>query len=362
MFVSTITYIALAFGINLMLTPIIIRISHKYNWYDTPDNRKIHTEKTPRIGGIGLFLSFSLSVLVLALFRRFTDQFIPMQFFTSRNLLLFLGFILVHVIGLVDDFHNIPALYKLGGQILAGAFVALGGALIDGIYLPIAGITIPLGPMSGVVTIFWLISISNAVNLIDGMDGLAGSTVLIASGAIGLVHLLAGNNAGALYSFILCGSVLAFLFFNKPRAHIFMGDSGSLFLGFVLGSLAFIGPGDSSVPLRHFEEGFIITSTVLIIPIADMFASILRRIRMKKPIYAPDKAHIHHKLLSLGMSPKAILAVVTVVNLLMAGAVIAREFYILRNETVAGDILLLAAWLAVIILFLILHYVHQRRG
>ena len=286
---------------------------------------KIHTRQTPRLGGLGIFLSFTLSTLILfLLLPRITNDIVLAQFFTNRNILLFVGFLLVHVIGLVDDFHNIRAIYKFAGQILAGSLVVLGGALIDGIYLPIVHVLIPLGNLSGAITIFWLISISNAMNFIDGMDGLAGSTALIASLCLGIVHIIMGNITGASYSFVLVGSILAFLLFNRPTAKIFMGDSGSLFLGFALGSLAFIGARDSSVISEHFQAGFILTVTVLIIPIVDMIASILRRIRKRMPIYKADKEHVHHKLLAFGMPIWAILAIVLTVNLVMAGAVIFR--------------------------------------
>ena len=209
--------VMLAFIINLTLTVIIIHISHRNKWYDHHDDRKIHTSLTPRLGGIGIFLSFILSSLIITFFLPQTTNFVPARFLANRDIPLFAGFMLVHIIGIVDDLHNIRAIYKLCGQILAGALVILGGALIDGIYIPIARVTIPLGPLSGAITIFWLISISNAVNFIDGMDGLAGSTVLIASGGIGLVHTLIGNITGAMYSFVLFGCSLGLFWYLTNR-------------------------------------------------------------------------------------------------------------------------------------------------
>lgn len=353
----------IAFLLNLILTPVIIRISHRNNWYDQLDHRKIHTEDTPRLGGVGFFLSFLLTALVLTFLLPIIDNsFITMRFFSNRNILLFLGFFIVHGLGLVDDFVNIRAIYKLIGQIVAGALVAVGGALIDGIYLPGVQWVLPLGPMSGAITIFWLISISNALNLIDGLDGLAGGTGVIAASGIGMVHVINGNLSGALFSFMLVGALLAFLVFNKPKAKVFMGDSGSLFLGFALGALAFIGAGDGGTDPSHFQAGFIITITVLIVPIIDMVAAIMRRIRERKPIHHPDKEHLHHKLLAFGFSTGQILAMVHGVNLLMTLSVIGRSLAIHNgNSLLAADLFILGAWLVTAGLFTWLHFANKAR-
>jgi UDP-GlcNAc:undecaprenyl-phosphate GlcNAc-1-phosphate transferase len=272
---------------------------------------------------------------------------------------------MVHGLGLVDDFRNIRAIYKLIGLIIAGALVAIGGALMDGIYLPLIGFVIPLGPLSGAITIFWLISISNAVNLIDGLDGLAGGTGLIAAFAIGVVHIILGNFPGALYSIILAGALLAFLVFNRPKAKIFMGDSGSLFLGFLLGALVFIGGSDTSSmqqELNQFVAGFVLTITVLIVPIVDMISAILRRLRERKPIHHPDKEHLHHKLLGMGFSTVNILFLVHGVNLLMGLAVVSwainKRF---GGSDLAGDAILVLAWILGASLFTWLHYAYRSK-
>jgi UDP-GlcNAc:undecaprenyl-phosphate GlcNAc-1-phosphate transferase len=283
----------------------------------------------------------------------------------NQNILLYFGLSLVHVIGLYDDFRDIRALYKLIGQIIAGSMIALGGALMDGIYIPILQVVIPLGPMSGAITIFWLISISNAMNFIDGLDGLAGGTGLIASLGIGFVHIISGNFIGSMYSFILAGALLAFLVYNKPKAKIFMGDSGSLFLGFILGALVFVGGGTgngySPAELNQFLAGFVLTMTVLIVPIVDMISAILRRIRKRKPIYRPDKEHLHHKLLGLGLSVTGILAIIHGLNVLMAVAVIGWAMIIrAQGNVIAADMVLVGSWILTAGLFTWLHYAYQR--
>jgi UDP-GlcNAc:undecaprenyl-phosphate GlcNAc-1-phosphate transferase len=361
---------ALAFLLNLGITPFILYLSHRFGWYDQLDSRKIHTEDTPRLGGVGFFASFILSAALLSIvLPRFFPEFRTSQLWSNRNILMFAGFMLVHLIGIYDDFRNIRAIYKLTGQIIAGAMVAIGGALMDGIYIPFLEVVIPLGPMSGAVTIFWLISISNAVNFIDGLDGLAGGTSLIAAIALGTVHVIMGNIVGALMSYILAGALLAFLIFNKPVAKIFMGDSGSLFLGFILGALAFVGVdgGESAAPetlsgMNQFSAGFVLTVTVLFVPIVDMISAILRRIREGRPIHHPDKKHLHHKLLSLGFSNWQILGMVHGLNLLYAVAVIFWAIIIAGGSSpFPANFILLLSWALGAGLFTGLHYYHKSR-
>jgi UDP-GlcNAc:undecaprenyl-phosphate GlcNAc-1-phosphate transferase len=356
----------LAFVLNMIFTPTILRLSHRFRWYDQIDHRKIHTEDTPRLGGVGFFLSFIFASIILAVFiPTLNGSVAEIRMLSNQNILLFVGLFMVHGLGLVDDFRNIRAIYKLIGLIIAGALVAIGGALMDGIYLPLIGFVIPLGPLSGAITIFWLISISNAVNLIDGLDGLAGGTGLIAAFAIGVVHIILGNFPGALYSIILAGALLAFLVFNRPKAKIFMGDSGSLFLGFLLGALVFIGGSDTSSmqqELNQFVAGFVLTITVLIVPIVDMISAILRRLRERKPIHHPDKEHLHHKLLGMGFSTVNILFLVHGVNLLMGLAVVSwainKRF---GGSDLAGDAILVLAWILGASLFTWLHYAYRSK-
>jgi UDP-GlcNAc:undecaprenyl-phosphate GlcNAc-1-phosphate transferase len=358
------TAAGLSFLVNLILTPLILFVSHRNNWYDELDDRKIHTDQTPRLGGVGFFWAFLFSVFLFALFLpRAFPELSDFKFLSNKYLLMLAGFLVVHLLGLIDDFKNIRAVYKLIGQIIAGSMIAIGGALIDGIYIPLTGWIIPLGPLSGAVTIFWLISISNALNFIDGLDGLAGGIAAIASAAIGTVHLMLGNYVGAVFSFLFFGAMVAFFLFNKPKAKLFMGDGGSLFIGFALGALAFIGAGENpGGDGPQFLAGFILTITVLAVPIIDMVAAILRRIRKRKPVHHADQEHLHHKLLKFGFSAWQILGIIHGGNLVLAGAVIAWG-YTRRtgNNLIAGDLLIIASWIFAAVLFTWLHYANRRR-
>lgn len=358
MFYVILLAILIPLVLNSILTPLIIRLSWKRGWFDRVDQRKIHTEETPRLGGVGIFLSFMLSAFFLAIVSRFYGPFQSTPVFTSSIVFIFLGFASMHLIGLVDDFKNIPAWLKLVGQIASAALIALGGVSIPGFELPFIHSLVPFGFLGSLLTVFWLISISNAVNLIDGLDGLAGGTSAISAFFLGLIHVIFNNPTGAVISFLLVGSLLGFLLFNRPKAAIFMGDSGSLLLGFILGSLAFIQPPRAMIP-----GSLIISITLLFVPITDMVSAILRRIRKRVPIHSPDREHLHHKLLDFGLSAKQILSIIYPLTAFAGlGGIL---WAVSRTSTTfpawAGDISLLFVWLVIACLFLVLHYKNKRR-
>jgi UDP-GlcNAc:undecaprenyl-phosphate GlcNAc-1-phosphate transferase len=351
--------------INLIYTRIIITISHKRGWFDQKESRKLHTEDTPRLGGIGLFTSLVIVSVVAYIILPSLEYFAKVQLDTIfvQLLLLFLGFGLVHYIGLIDDFKDIRAIYKLFGQILSGILVVLGGGLISTINIPFINSEIDLGALSGAITIIWLISISNAINLIDGMDGLAGGTSTVAALSIGIIHLITGNTVGAILSFTLFGALIGFLFFNLPKAKIFMGDSGSLFLGFVLASLIFIHDGTPNEMWQLVSRnGFYLTIIILLVPIIDTLGAIIRRIREKKPVHHPDKEHIHHKLLNLGFSVKKTLVIIMIQNILLSAAVILWIFEESQHGgSTVGTIMMIVSVLVVLGFFYWLHYAHRAR-
>ncbi|MEW5816473.1 MAG: MraY family glycosyltransferase [Spirochaetota bacterium] len=293
-----------ALCLNLILIPLLLSLSHRFRWYDDIDHRKIHKGDIPRIGGIGLFLSFiivSLAVFALSLIIPLNHTILPVV-----NLIPFLiGIFLIHLLGLLDDFSNLRARFKLVVQITAAALTAIGGFRLKDVLLPFSSITISLGPFSYIVTIFWIIGMCNAVNLIDGLDGLAGGISAIAAFFFGAVSLIQGDITAAIFSFALFGSLAGFLAYNFPPAKLFMGDSGSLFLGFVIASLPLMKTNGESK-----SNSLIFIITLMMIPVLDTLAAIVRRIKRKIPIHNPDREHIHHKLLHIGFSNRKILAVI----------------------------------------------------
>jgi UDP-GlcNAc:undecaprenyl-phosphate GlcNAc-1-phosphate transferase len=206
--------------------------------------------------------------------------------------------------GLIDDFIDLKAVYKFIIQIAAALLVMFGGYLIDSLRLPFTDAVLPFGWAAYPLTLLWVVGIANAVNFIDGIDGLAGGFGVIASLFLGIVSIITGEATAAILSFALCGSLTAFLFFNFPPAKIFMGDSGSLFIGFVLAIIPLTMEGG-----RLPGFGLTPAITLLFLPILDTVAAVLRRIKRGVPIYRADKQHTHHKLMEAGFSPRGILGI-----------------------------------------------------
>jgi UDP-GlcNAc:undecaprenyl-phosphate/decaprenyl-phosphate GlcNAc-1-phosphate transferase len=330
----------IAFTLNLILTPVLIRIADKRGLHDHPDDRKIHTDPVSNVGGIGFFISALFSLLIYSFFYR-----IPFSLF-----LFIPGFILIHILGILDDRLDIKARYKLIIQIVAASAVAISGVLIKIIELPFIGLTFNLGIFSYIITVFWIIAVSNAVNLIDGIDGQAGGISLIALLAIGVSHILNGAVLSALISFVFAGAVLSFLFFNYPPARIFMGDGGSLVLGFAIAVLPLLQGSGSITPLAG-------PLTIIMIPVLDVFASIIRRKRKGLHFFIADKEHTHHKLLDFGFSNRQILSIVYSLTILFA---LISIFWSLEMNILAF-IMIVSAWIACATLFLILDRKYENK-
>lgn len=338
--------ILLAFVLNALITPLLIWYSHKREWFDRLDERKIHNGNIPRIGGVGIFLSFLLAFFIAS---SFTARQAQVGIGANRVLLAAgLGSLVMFATGLLDDFKNLRARYKLLLQILA-AGIAMAGGLSFGSFLTPFGFTVRIPLLSGIVTLVWIVGVTNAVNLIDGMDGLAGGVSAIAA-LFWILIASASNQQGPVFLILpsaLLGAVLGFLLYNKPRARIFMGDTGSLVLGYTL----------SLFPLFRVEgvsstRWLLVGTTLLVVPIFDTLAAILRRIREKRSIGDPDRHHIHHKLLDLGFQVPQILGIVYFFSALSGLA----AYLWIRHLNTLPTYYLPLAWIPTSILFLVLHF------
>jgi UDP-GlcNAc:undecaprenyl-phosphate GlcNAc-1-phosphate transferase len=296
-----------AFLINVLVTPLILHYAHKYQWYDEHSHRKIHTTDTPRLGGVGIFVAFVLSAITGLVFVLSPAQFDLWS--TGSVALIIAGMAVMHGLGIYDDFVNLPAPAKFLVQVLSGGIVAFSGAVLRTVDVPLFGIIeLPLW-FAIPATVLWIVSIANAVNLIDGADGLAGGFSAIAAFFMGLIALGQGNLLTAIIAFALVGSLIGFLVFNFPPARIFMGDSGSLFLGFVLAVLPLLGLNGRS-PTNGPIFAVVPVLTLLYLPITDTLLAIARRRARGLPVHAPDREHIHHRLIDRGFTGKKLLLVI----------------------------------------------------
>ncbi|MGQ9844374.1 MAG: MraY family glycosyltransferase [Spirochaetota bacterium] len=280
--------------VSILLIPIIIRYSNKNGLHDYVNERKIHTGKISRLGGLAIFCGFVASFVYLVI----------MDFAVQFNVPLFAcAFVLAFFTGFIDDVKPMKARYKLLLQLVSGLLVAISGLQVDKITLS-SSITIHFGLFSYITTMLWVATCMNAINMLDGMDGLASGIIIIASVFIAILGYLQGMIVVTLLSIGLIGATAGFLLFNFPPAKIFMGDGGAYFLGFMYAVMPLIGIKKAST-----LTVFLIPLVLLLVPLIDMMHVVHNRFRGGYHIFLADKNHIHHKLLGIGFSRRSILGV-----------------------------------------------------
>ena len=219
----------IALTLNLILTPLILRLARARGWFDATGGRKIHIGDIPRLGGVGIAWSFAVAIVISLVFLSGLRNRIATPW--PSLALIVGGFLTVHLMGLVDDFKPLRARYKLAFQLAVAAAILAAGYRFRAVYLPFGIGELSLGLWSYPLTFFWIVGMLNAVNLIDGMDGLAAGVSLIVFAAYAFIAFKNNDVTAGAVSAALVGSVLGFLYYNFPKAGIFMGDSGSLLLG-----------------------------------------------------------------------------------------------------------------------------------
>ncbi|MDP4179830.1 MAG: MraY family glycosyltransferase [Bacillota bacterium] len=283
----------LAFIVALSSTPIAKKAALKFGAVDIPnDERRIHKKPIPRLGGLAIVAGFFVSLLFNIVNDAITNG---VAFELSTQMLgLIGGMLIIVVVGVLDDIKQLSAKVKILFHLAAAIVVVIAGTKINVLY----GFT--LSPyISYPLTIFWIIGITNAINLIDGLDGLAAGVSSIASLSLFFVSIITSRGDIAIITAVLAGSTLGFLPFNFNPAKIFMGDTGSNFLGFALGVISIQGTIKSYTAIA-----IAIPLLVLGLPLFDTIFAILRRLAGGKSIMAADRGHIHHKLIDMGLSQR----------------------------------------------------------
>jgi len=290
-----------AFIFSVSVVPLVRKMCLKEGYYDLPGERKIHKKPIPRLGGIAIWLGTIFSLITVVLLQH------EYPFGNSISAIL-VGGTIMFILGLVDDTYGLSAKFKFFVQIGAALVAFLLGVQINYANLPVLDLHIMLGFWSLPITILWIVGLSNAFNFIDGVDGLAGTLGMISAITLGIIALVAQppQTTCTLLCFILAGAILGFLVFNYNPARIFMGDSGSLFMGFLLASLTVVGVM-KSVAFTIFLPVF-----VLVVPIFDICFATTRRLLKGKSPFSADAEHLHHKLLKAGLSQnKTVFALLT---------------------------------------------------
>lgn len=285
---------------SLALTPLVRRVAQSRGWLDAPgDDRRVHRKAVPRLGGVAVFGSVLLALATLSLFDNLVTDAIGARAWQVRALLIPAG--VVFLFGIYDDLRGSPARAKLLAQVFAASLFFLFGGRVAALSIPFVGsVDLPL-MVSFLLTVVWVVGITNAFNLIDGMDGLATGAALFASLVLLAVSLLFGQPLVTVVTLALAGSLVGFLRYNFNPASIFLGDCGSLFIGFTLAALSVLGAQKSStaiavaIPLIAFG-----------LPAVDTGFSMMRRFVGGRSIFQPDREHIHHMLLAQGLTQRQV--------------------------------------------------------
>lgn len=310
----------------LIITPIVKRIAIKIGAVDQPNKRKIHKKIMPRMGGLSIFIGVVVGVITSGIYTQ-----------TKMTAITF-GAILIILLGIFDDKYQLSAKVKFIIQLIVAIMIVSTGLKMEFLSLPFLPERIELGWFSYPFTVLWIVGITNAMNFIDGLDGLAAGLSVIGLSTIAFMALSGGKILILSLSVVVIGSTLGFLFYNFHPAKIFMGDTGSLFLGYVIAILSLLGLY-KSVTLFSI----VIPIIILGVPIFDTTFAVIRRLINKQPFYMPDKSHIHHKLIAYGLSHRK-----SVITIYIFGCIFSICAILLKSATL---------WLSLFIIFLLIIFV-----
>lgn len=298
---TIVVYVAtlvVSFLISYFMVPVSIKFANKYGILDNPkaDDRRVHKVPTPRVGGIAMVTAVMVTVIVYNVIQLIMGFGVETKFIGY-----ILGGIIIMLMGFIDDVFNLKPLYKFLFQILAATVIYIFEIRIAGVKIPfIHASIIDFGIFSFPITLLWVLGITNAVNLIDGLDGLAAGISTISSIALLAIFAISGAGLEAIIIGIaLLGSTLGFLPYNFNPAKTFMGDVGSNFLGYTLATISIIGMAKGYTILA-----IVAPLLVVGVPVFDMVFALIRRAVHHQSIMAPDKGHIHHRLLRCGFSQR----------------------------------------------------------
>ncbi len=310
--------LSISFTITFLAIPVIINVAEMKKLFDMPDARKIHQVAITPLGGIGIFAGFVFGCLLTINFKDASE----FQYFIAASLVIFF-------LGLKDDILVLSPIKKFIGQVLAAFLIIYYGRIQIRSMHGFFGIHELPEMFSLLISYFSVIVIINSFNLIDGVDGLAGTLGLMSSALFGIYFMSAGMEPYYVLAFSLCGTLLAFLIFNFQPAKIFMGDTGSLLIGVVNAILVlkFIDPGEGPESVNPIISSPAIGFTILMIPLLDTLRVFAIRIFKRRSPFSPDRNHIHHLLLDRGLSHRAITVLLVAINASMVVFVyMARSF------------------------------------
>jgi len=372
MVVNTTGYLivgAVAFLVTFVSTPIVVLFARRFGLVVEPDERRVHTRPTPDVGGIAMFAGFLAAMFIASKMGRFGELFASNN---SEPLGVVLACSAVFAVGLIDDIHEISAPAKIAGTVVGGVLLVVFGVTMFFFRVPLWDVFVLSPDWAPLITVLWLIGMTNAVNLIDGLDGLAAGIVAIAAGSYFLYshhldqeHFLKPPNIGPLIAIIAVGVCLGFLPHNFNPAKIFMGDGGALLLGALMAVSTSVvgGRADPNTQQQFRGQTFFfyaplfIPLVILGVPILDTLFAIVRRARKGGGLATADKGHLHHRLMNLGHGQRRSVMILWLWTALLSGFVLYPAFSQTGNAVVPLGI---AA--AALMLYTILHPQIRRRA
>ena len=339
---NIIEIVVVTFLTSFLLVPVSKKLAIHVNAMDMPNERKIHKVPIPRLGGLAVFGSFLLGYI---LYGEVTTQMLS----------ILIGSFLIVLVGIFDDIKPIRALYKFIVQVIAALIVVIYGRVYF-TEITFLGLRIELNLfMSYFLSTFFILAISNAINFIDGMDGLSSGVSSIYFLTIAIIALILNRLGGLdiVLSLIMLGATLGFLVYNFPPAKIFIGDSGSVFLGFIIAIIALLGYKVATI------TSLVIPITILAIPVFDTVFAILRRLIKHKSIAEADKEHFHHQLLKLKFSPRVSILIIYLVTIIFS---VISILYVVGDSR---DVIVLYLVAMLLVLFVVLKtdilYDHKKK-
>jgi UDP-GlcNAc:undecaprenyl-phosphate GlcNAc-1-phosphate transferase len=303
LFAPTILTLAAAATSAFLVTPLVRDFARRQGWMDRPDGgRKRHPNPVPRLGGAAVLFAFGSTCAVLILLQRL--GWIGPEISARAYLHLLLGCAAVTGIGILDDIYDVRPLHKVAVQAVAGAYLYVNGYRIDAVSNPLSGSSVELGWLSVPLTLLWFVGMSNAFNLIDGMDGLAAGVGLFSTTTLFIACVINERWEIAIVAAALGGALLGFLRYNFNPASIFLGDSGALLIGFALAAIAVRGSMKSSAVVAIAAP-----LMALAVPILDAGIAVFRRLVRGHDVFEADGDHIHHRLLHMGLTPRRVVII-----------------------------------------------------
>jgi UDP-GlcNAc:undecaprenyl-phosphate GlcNAc-1-phosphate transferase len=302
----------IALVLSLVVVPLSIRLGHRFDLLDHPGRHKRHKKPVPFVGGTVLFTVFWVTVFALRIFSSESAlgemSSIPWTFG---------GAVVIFAVGLIDDLRPLSAFTKLTAQAGTGVLLFMGGLTIDPLFVPFLG-KMTLGPWSALITVLWVIGLTNAINLIDGLDGLAAGVSLIAALTLSLLGVIYQAPAVTAVAGSLVGFLAVFLYYNRYPARIFLGDSGSLQLGYYFAVVSLL------VPFKSYTAAALYLPLLALgVPILETAVSIIRRLVSGRGIMSADRRHLFHYLALAGLSPRRVVWIFWGLSLVFGGTTLA---------------------------------------